>query len=678
MNFVYPQFLWAFLILAIPVIIHLFNFKRYKTLYFSSLQFVKHVDQKTKSTQRLKHILILISRLLAFTFLILAFAQPYFGNDFTKYTGGNSIIAVYIDNSFSMEAQGTEGSLLSEAREKCREIIHKSNQKSKFLIATNEMTSSEEKLLTKAEAIDKLDKIELSPSIKSAAEILKWQEKTFDKLNEESERKSSIEYFVMSDFQQISQNKSIDLSAEAKITPIQFIPGSTSNISIDSVWFEDPTRKLNESNEINILLNNHSDEDLSNVETTIKIGGQNKTIFTDLAPNQKTTIKYSILNNKEEFKEGVATVADKSTHFDDSYYFSYEVTTSQQILILNGEDEVDNFDVIYSLDDYYQVKSINIKSVRLDDFNATNLVLLNGVNELSSGLASNLIDFIANGGSVAIFPGAKIEKTSINRLLQKYNLPQITGKTSSGTKITKYNTDDYFMKGLFNESPKMINLSGLNSVYANTRNGGINLVQLQNGQPLLSRADNNGKLFMFYAPLNPNNGNLINNIFTSSVVLRIGEVSNRNQPLSTTIGSTIGYPVYVSLKKDQTLKVRNNQGEFIPPQETRGGVTYISLNSSILNYNFTAGNHYIINKNDKVGVLSLNYNRIESELTSLNKNEIEAVFQPEKNEINVLQTSTERDLSTIDVNKPISYWRFCIILTLIFVAIEMLLIRFIK
>ena len=75
MKFLYPEFLWALTVLAIPIIIHLFNFKRYKTLYFSSLNFIKHVDQKTKSTQRLKHLLVLLMSLLAFTFLALAFAH---------------------------------------------------------------------------------------------------------------------------------------------------------------------------------------------------------------------------------------------------------------------------------------------------------------------------------------------------------------------------------------------------------------------------------------------------------------------------------------------------------------------------------------------------------------------------------------------------------------------------
>ncbi len=98
MNFVYPEFLWALFALAIPVIIHLFNFRRYKTLYFSSLKFIKHVDQQTRSTQKVKHLLVLALRILALAALIFAFAQPYIPVESSAGSGGKPVLAIYIDN----------------------------------------------------------------------------------------------------------------------------------------------------------------------------------------------------------------------------------------------------------------------------------------------------------------------------------------------------------------------------------------------------------------------------------------------------------------------------------------------------------------------------------------------------------------------------------------------------
>ncbi|WP_199897936.1 BatA domain-containing protein, partial [Flavobacterium sp. B17] len=75
--FLYPAFLFAMLSLAIPVIVHLFNFREYKKVYFSNVQFLKEVQEQQASHRNLKERLILAARLLALAFLVLAFARPY-------------------------------------------------------------------------------------------------------------------------------------------------------------------------------------------------------------------------------------------------------------------------------------------------------------------------------------------------------------------------------------------------------------------------------------------------------------------------------------------------------------------------------------------------------------------------------------------------------------------------
>jgi L-asparagine transporter-like permease len=77
MHFLYPAFLFALLTLAIPVLVHLFNFRRYKKVLFSNVQFLKEVQEQQASRRNLKERLILAARLLALLFLVFAFARPY-------------------------------------------------------------------------------------------------------------------------------------------------------------------------------------------------------------------------------------------------------------------------------------------------------------------------------------------------------------------------------------------------------------------------------------------------------------------------------------------------------------------------------------------------------------------------------------------------------------------------
>src|SRR5258706_15952530 len=112
MNFIYPGFLFALSALVIPVVIHLFNFRKFKKIYFTNVRFLREIKQDTQSRSKIKHLLILLSRILAVSFLVLAFAQPYIPATKGVVMSGIRAVSVYIDNSFSMDALGKNGSLM--------------------------------------------------------------------------------------------------------------------------------------------------------------------------------------------------------------------------------------------------------------------------------------------------------------------------------------------------------------------------------------------------------------------------------------------------------------------------------------------------------------------------------------------------------------------------------------
>ncbi len=103
MSFLYPSFLWALGVLLIPIIIHLFNFRRTTRVYFSNNRFLRQVKEATTAKRRLKHYLILASRLLFLFFLVITFCQPIIPA--REQMGGNRNIVLYLDNSQSMSAQ---------------------------------------------------------------------------------------------------------------------------------------------------------------------------------------------------------------------------------------------------------------------------------------------------------------------------------------------------------------------------------------------------------------------------------------------------------------------------------------------------------------------------------------------------------------------------------------------
>ncbi len=99
MSFLYPSFLWGLIALSIPIIVHLFNFRRAKKVYFSNVAFLENVKQRSSSKLKIKYLLVLACRLLVIAFLVFAFAQPFIPGKEKGLDGTN--VKIYLDNSQS-------------------------------------------------------------------------------------------------------------------------------------------------------------------------------------------------------------------------------------------------------------------------------------------------------------------------------------------------------------------------------------------------------------------------------------------------------------------------------------------------------------------------------------------------------------------------------------------------
>ena len=114
MQFLYPQVLWALLLLLIPVIVHLFKLRRFKTTLFTNVALLQKLTTETNKSKSIKRWLLLFSRLLAMAALVFAFARPFLQHNQTseQLTGP---LFIYLDNSLSMQAKNQGVPVLEEA-----------------------------------------------------------------------------------------------------------------------------------------------------------------------------------------------------------------------------------------------------------------------------------------------------------------------------------------------------------------------------------------------------------------------------------------------------------------------------------------------------------------------------------------------------------------------------------
>ena len=223
MQFKNPEILYALLLLIIPILIHLFQLRRFEKVAFTNVQFLKNIRLQTRKSSQIKKWLILITRLFLLACIVIAFAQPFQAH--TKSFNTKSETVIYLDNSFSMQAKGTNGTLLNTA---IQDLIEHMDEHEVLHLFTNDFNFPN----TTIKAI-KDDLIQLSYSSNQFdynAVVLKGK-KAFSK------DKGSIKNLILiSDFQQKDAALVIKNDSLIKYRLVQLQPKNISNISIDSLY----------------------------------------------------------------------------------------------------------------------------------------------------------------------------------------------------------------------------------------------------------------------------------------------------------------------------------------------------------------------------------------------------------------------------------------------------------
>lgn len=683
MRFVYPEFLFALSAIAVPIIIHLFNFRRYKKVYFSNIQLLKEVKEQTQSRSRLKHLLVLFARILAITFLVFAFAQPIVPGSNSDSIRGGKIISVYIDNSYSMEAEGVNGKLVDFAKEKALEIADEYSSTDQFQLVTNNFEGIQQRLLSKEEFIEMVQDVQLSSSTRSLSEIVSRQLDVVNKAEEGAKR-----LIWISDFQKSTSDlENIQSKSLPKIICLPVNAQENSNLFIDSVWFDSPVHQLGAQEQVKVRIRNNGSAAVENSPLYLYINGNQKAVsnFTVEANNYSDSSLY-FTNIETGVQQCEIKLSDAHMTFDDSYYFAYTVQEKVGVLSLYDESKNDTISSISRLfrnDKYFTLKSVKALQVDYASLPKNNLVILEDLNNISSGLSSELTRFVQSGGSVLFFPGYKSDINSLNNFLNENKAALIVSRDTSSVKTEAINYREPFFRGMFDKDPEKIDLPQVKLHYKTEKrvlNNKETLLQLKNGDDFLYRIQSgNGFIYCSTVPLDERSGNFSRHAIFVPVVLRIAEWSQNSGILFRTIGKNEAFDIpRIDLAPDKTIEIKNSTGDFsvIPEMRNNGGSVSLFVHGQIQE----AGNYAAYYNQELIQGIGFNYDRKESDLSCYNDQELTAAF--EKNGIKDFKiyesSNQEIPVSLEAIDDTQSYWKICLYLVLLFVLMEILLLRFIK
>jgi aerotolerance regulator-like protein len=674
MKFASPEFLYALIAIAIPIIIHLFNFRKFKKVYFSNISFLKEVKQETQSKSKLKHLLILLSRILAIAFLVFAFSQPFIPSNSSE-ANNNNVVGIYVDNSFSMESSGENGSLLNEAKLKAVEIVNSYKKTDHFVICENSFSAGSKRLLNAEDAIDKLEEIQITPETKLlSAGVTRLK----DAISDQENNNKAI--YVLSDFQQTTSD--INNIKNDSITQLFFVPvkgNQLSNIYIDSCWFSSPSHVLFQQEKLSVLIKNNSNNDLENIPIKLFINNQlvSPASFSVKA-NEKTVLELNYQNKTNGIQNGKIELRDNPVTSDDNFFFSYQISKSINVLEITNENSSNKIKSVYETDSVFNFNSHNVNQLDYSLIKKSDLVILNNLNDISSGLSASINKFVTNGGDLVIMPSNQIDFNSYREFLSLLNINYYLSIDTTSTQIKEIAYKHIVYQNVFEGKPESnINLPSVYHHYALSANNTSyknTILSLKNGNDLLNEYKvDKGTVYLSAISANNEFSNFTTHALFVPTLYNIGLLSQPNHPLFYTIGDNASL-VLDKIDNESIYHIKAENFDIIPKSQSTNYHTTIFVGQNIVN----AGNYILASKNNELG-LAFNYNRKESDLTCNTSDEIEE--QINKSSINASLLSSEinsLNSAISEIKSGKKYWKLCIILALLFLGAEIVLIKLFK
>lgn len=670
MNFLYPGFLIALLAIAIPIVIHLFNFRRFKKVYFSNVQFLKEAKEQNSSRERIKHLLILLSRILAIAFLVFAFARPYISNNNTNNPGARTVVSIYIDNSYSMETVNKEGSLLDEAKRKAKELVNSFSLNDQFQLLTNDFEGKHQRLVNKQEFVQLLDEIKISAANRSLQQVI-------NRLQSKGENKNYVGY-LLSDFQSsFTGSKPISSSESANLSFIRLNANNLPNISVDSVWSLSPVHQPGKSERFVVKLKNYGTENSPSTPVKLVINGQQKAIVNMAVPAGKSvvdTLSFSGLS--AGWQKCVLSIKDYPLTFDDELNFAFNVSNELKVLNITGKPSEQFISSLFASDNYFKLSQVPESNINYASFPNYSLIILSALQLPSSGLAQELKSYVKNGGTVVIFPDLDAGAAVYSPFLSGLSLPAVAQLNTGNPVTSTLDLKNDLFTDVFDNIPENLDLPIATRYFSYASSSSSpkeSILQLPLDRFLLAKYQSGpGKVYLSANSLDPKDGNLAHHPIFVPLLLKIAFGSVNNVPLAyTTATSEVLEIPRLTLLKDQSLKLKSDQFDVIPDVRQSSGKTLLYVADQIKNAGF-----YELKQGDAlVSLLAFNDARTESDMHYADERELKRLLGKDKIKV----FNSQKDAQSLQVaakNNSTELWKLCIILAIVFLAIEILLIRF--
>ena len=477
MQFKHPELLYALFLLLIPIIVHLFQLRKFQKEAFTNVAFLKQVTLQTRKSAQIKKWLTLLTRMGILAAIIFAFAQPFTSKNKTFNTKSETVI--YLDNSFSMQVKGDKGELLKRA---VSDIISSVPEDENISLITND--NSFRSTTIKTITNDLLQLNYATNQLPYEAALLK-SKKYFSK------NENTIKNLVfISDFQQKDSNFKAENDGSTNLNLVQLKPVTTNNVTIDSLYI---SKRSSSNIELTVSLKNNGNT-IENLPVSLYNNGSLLT-KSSVEITDKATTLFTLPTN--ERIDGKVSIDDANLQFDNTLFFNINNSSKINVLALN--EASDTF-----LKSIYTEKEFNYKATAFNQLNysdiaSQNLIILNELKQVPSALITALKSFTSNGGVLVIIPSENSNIQDYNNLFLNYGFGSFSKLSTTEKRLTNINySHPLYSDGVFEKRITNFQYPKIKSYYPQSLGNAQAVLQFEDGKPFLSE---NNNAFVFTSAL---------------------------------------------------------------------------------------------------------------------------------------------------------------------------------
>lgn len=656
MSFNYPQFLWALTALAIPLIIHLFNFRKTTRIFFSNTRFLRQIKQETTQKRKLKQYLVLASRLLFLLFLVLAFAQPFLPAR-EQLTSQRNLV-VYLDNSYSMSAPVREKvRALDAGVGYVRDIVELFPAETRFKLLTNDFAPFSNSFKSKSEILDQLSQVRLSPVSRSFIEVVK-------RIGEPGNT-----VFWISDFQKstFGNESLLDSAWQVRLVPVEY--PQVSNVFVDSIYLNNPFIIGGEKNSIRVRLRNEGPRTLDGLVTKLTINGiQAATSSVTIEPNSFVETSFDLSRGLKGYNQVVFSFSDFPVSFDNEFYFTLNYSGRLRIVEIKPDTRATHVENVYGNRELFDFRTFAAGNVDYSVLNDADLVVLNSLDNVDNSLNA-AIQLYRSNGTLLVIPGSQPDLGSYKNLL---GLPTLTKlEKSERMELDKPDFQNPFFENVFEEKSAALAMPLAQKMldWGPDRSA---ILRFKNGQPYLSRFNNT---FVMASSLNREVSDLSTHAIFVPVMYRIAASGKKaeRKPYYYLSSSLVTVPAD-SLAGEEPARMKGDQ-ELVPSQRRFGD----RLLLEIPRYTISQGFYYVTHSRDTLDLLAFNLEKSESILDQFTGEEVKTALGG-GNQVSIFKATSADTFSNEIKERYLGtpLWKYAVVLALLFLLIEVLLIRFFK